>query len=114
MATRSNELDATGASDPRSWLFVKKPMNMLLAEAGEAGEHSLKRTLGAGQLTGPGVGAVIGAGIFVLSGLGAPYPGPALLLCFVISGLGCALAGFFFAEFSRMSPLAGGAYPYRY
>src|SRR6266849_5791253 len=81
MATsRPNELDVTGASDPRSWLFVKKPMSMLLSEAGEAGEHSLKRTLGAGQLTALGVGAVIGAGIFVLSGLGAHYAGPALTL----------------------------------
>src|SRR5260221_13313098 len=93
MATRSNELDATGASDPRSWLFVKKPMNMLLAEAGGAGEHSLKRTLGAGQLTALGVGAVIGAGIFLLSGLGAHHAGPPPMLFFVISGLGCWFAG---------------------
>jgi len=100
MATRSNELDATGASDPRSWLFVKKPMNMLLAEAGEAGQHSLKRTLGAGQLTALGVGAIIGAGIFVLSGLGAHYAGPALMLSFVLSGLGCAFAGLCYAEFA--------------
>src|ERR1700738_1609627 len=114
MATRSNELDATGASDPRSWLFVKKPMNMLLAEAGEAGEHSLKRTLGAGQLTALGVGAVIGAGIFVLSGLGAHYAGPALMLSFIISGLGCAFAGLCYAEFAAMIPLAGSAYTYAY
>src|SRR6266404_344527 len=114
MATRSNELDATGASDPRSWLFVKKPMNMLLAEAGEAGEHSLKRSLGAGQLTALGVGAVIGAGIFVLSGLGAHYAGPALMLSFIISGLGCAFAGLCYAEFAAMIPLAGSAYTYAY
>jgi basic amino acid/polyamine antiporter, APA family len=114
MATRSNELDATGANDPRSWLFVKKPMNMLLAEAGEAGEHSLKRTLGAGQLTALGVGAVIGAGIFVLSGLGAHYAGPALMLSFVLSGLGCAFAGLCYAEFAAMIPLAGSAYTYAY
>src|SRR6267154_72975 len=114
MATRSNELDATGANDPRSWLFVKKPMNMLLAEAGEAGQHSLKRTLGAGQLTALGVGAIIGAGIFVLSGLGAHYAGPALMLSFVLSGLGCALAGLCYAEFAAMIPLAGSAYTYAY
>src|SRR5882762_6754413 len=114
MATRSNELDATGASDPRSWLFVKKPMNMLLAEAGEAGQHSLKRTLGAGQLTALGVGAIIGAGIFVLSGLGAHYAGPALMLSFVRSGLGCAFAGLCYAEFAAMIPLAGSAYTYAY
>src|SRR5882724_7547623 len=114
MATRSNELDATGASDPRSWLFVKKPMNMLLAEAGEAGQHSLKRTLGAGQLTALGVGAIIGAGIFVLSGLGAHYAGPALMLSFVLSGMGCAFAGLCYAEFAAMIPLAGSAYTYAY
>src|SRR5258707_14210806 len=115
MATsRPNELDVTGASDPRSWLFVKKPMSMLLSEAGEAGEHSLKRTLGAGQLTALGVGAVIGAGIFVLSGLGAHYAGPALMLSFIISGLGCAFAGLCYAEFAAMIPLAGSAYAYAY
>jgi APA family basic amino acid/polyamine antiporter len=114
MATRSNELDATGGSDPRSWLFVKKPMSMLLSEAGEAGEHSLKRTLGAGQLTALGVGAIIGAGIFVLSGLGAHYAGPALMLSFVLSGLGCAFAGLCYAEFAAMIPLAGSAYTYAY
>src|SRR6202158_1339612 len=114
MATRSNELDATGANDPRSWLFVKKPMSMLLAECGEAGEHSLKRTLGAGQLTALGVGAIIGAGIFVLSGLGAHYAGPALMLSFVLSGLGCAFAGLCYAEFAAMIPLAGSAYTYAY
>jgi basic amino acid/polyamine antiporter, APA family len=114
MATRSNELDASGASDPRSWLFVKKPMNMLLSEAGETGEHGLKRTLGALQLTALGVGAIIGAGIFVLSGLGAHYAGPALMLSFVLSGLGCAFAGLCYAEFAAMIPLAGSAYTYAY
>src|SRR6266481_4844541 len=115
MATsRPNELDVTGASDPRSWLFVKKPMSMLLSEAGEAGEHSLKRTLGAGQLTALGVGAVIGAGIFVLSGLGAHYAGPGLMLSFVLSGTGCAFAALCYAEFAAMIPLAGSAYTYAY
>src|SRR6266481_5749847 len=115
MATsRPNELDVTGASDPRSWLFVKKPMSMLLSEAGEAGQHSLKRTLGAGQLTALGVGAIIGAGIFVFSGLGAHYAGPGLMLSFVLSGLGCAFAALCYAEFAAMIPLAGSAYTYAY
>src|SRR5713226_1522550 len=115
MATiRPNELETTGVDAPRSWLFVKKPMSMLLTEAGEAGEHSLKRTLGAGQLTALGVGAIIGAGIFVLSGLGAHYAGPALMLSFVLSGLGCAFAGLCYAEFAAMIPLAGSAYTYAY
>src|SRR5207302_6118267 len=74
-------------------LFARKPMSMLLAEAQEEGGHSLKRTLGAFQLTALGVGAIIGAGIFVLSGLGAHYAGPGLMLSFVLSGLGCAFAG---------------------
>src|SRR5713101_1913156 len=115
MATiRPNELETTGVDVPRSWLFVKKPMSMLLTEAGEAGEHSLKRTLGAVQLTALGVGAIIGAGIFVLSGLGAHYAGPALMLSFVLSGLGCAFAGLCYAEFAAMIPLAGSAYTYAY
>src|SRR5690348_1524927 len=95
-------------------LFAKKPMEWLLDEAGQAGTHSLKRTLGAVQLTALGVGAIIGAGIFVLSGLGAHYAGPALMLSFVLSGLGCAFAGLCYAEFAAMIPLAGSAYTYAY
>ncbi len=95
-------------------LWAKKPLNMLLEEAGESGEHSLKRTLGPFQLTALGVGAVIGAGIFVLSGLGAHYAGPGLMLSFVLSGLGCAFAALCYAEFAAMIPLAGSAYTYAY
>jgi APA family basic amino acid/polyamine antiporter len=95
-------------------LFAKKPLSMLLDEAKETGEHSLKRTLGPFQLTALGVGAVIGAGIFVLSGLGAHYAGPALMLSFVLSGLGCAFAALCYAEFAAMIPLAGSAYTYAY
>jgi basic amino acid/polyamine antiporter, APA family len=95
-------------------LFAKKSLSMLIDEAKEAGEHSLKRTLGPFQLTALGVGAVIGAGIFVLSGLGAHYAGPALMLSFVLSGLGCAFAALCYAEFAAMIPLAGSAYTYAY
>jgi basic amino acid/polyamine antiporter, APA family len=95
-------------------LFAKKPMSLLLAESQEAGAHSLKRTLGPFQLTALGVGAIIGAGIFVLSGLGAHYAGPGLMLSFVLSGLGCAFAGLCYAEFAAMIPLAGSAYTYAY
>jgi APA family basic amino acid/polyamine antiporter len=87
---------------------------MLTAEAGESGEHSLKRTLGVFQLTALGVGAIIGAGIFVMAGLGAHYAGPGLMLSFVLSGLGCAFAGLCYAEFAAMIPLAGSAYTYAY
>ncbi len=95
-------------------LLAKKPLSLLCAEAEESGEHSLKRTLGAFQLTALGVGAIIGAGIFVLSGLGAHYAGPGLMLSFVLSGLGCAFAGLCYAEFAAMIPLAGSAYTYAY
>src|SRR5476651_1895032 len=95
-------------------LFAKKTMSVLLAEAKETGEHSLKRTLGPFQLTALGVGAVIGAGIFVMAGLGAHYAGPGLMLSFVLSGLGCAFAGLCYAEFAAMIPLAGSAYTYAY
>ena len=95
-------------------LLAKKPMEWLLHEAQDAGTHTLKRTLGPGALTALGVGAIIGAGIFVLSGLGAHYAGPALMLSFVLSGLGCAFAGLCYAEFAALIPLAGSAYTYAY
>src|SRR5579883_3092320 len=97
-----------------SKLLARKPMSSLLAEADEQGSHSLKRTLGVFQLTALGVGAVIGAGIFVLAGLGAHYAGPGLILSFVLSGLGCAFAALCYAEFAAMIPLAGSAYTYAY
>src|ERR1700681_1993476 len=89
-------------------------MSMLLSESAEAGAHSLKSTLGPFQLTALGVGAIIGAGIFVLSGLGAHYAGPGLMVSFVLSGLGCAFAGLCYAEFAALIPLAGSAYTYAY
>ncbi len=95
-------------------LLACKPLKLLLEETKEAGEHSLKRTLGVIQLTALGVGAVIGAGIFVMAGLGAHYAGPGLMLSFVLSGLGCAFAGLCYAEFAAMIPLAGSAYTYAY
>jgi APA family basic amino acid/polyamine antiporter len=95
-------------------LLARKPLSMLLVEAKEEGAHSLRRTLGVGQLTALGVGAIIGAGIFVMSGLGAQYAGPGLMLSFVLSGMGCAFAGLCYAEFAAMIPLAGSAYTYAY
>jgi len=95
-------------------LLAKKPMAWLLDEAQDAGSHTLKRTLGPVSLTALGVGAIIGAGIFVLSGLGAHYAGPGLMLSFVLSGLGCAFAGLCYAEFAALIPLAGSAYTYSY
>jgi len=98
----------------RTDLFKRKPMKALLAEAHEHGAHSLKRELGPVSLVALGIGAIIGAGIFVLSGLGAHYAGPGLMLSFVLSGLGCAFAGLCYAEFAAMIPLAGSAYTYAY
>jgi APA family basic amino acid/polyamine antiporter len=97
-----------------SMLFAKKSMDVLMAEAHAEGENTLERALGPFQLTALGVGAVIGAGIFVLAGLGAHYAGPGLMLSFVLSGLGCAFAGLCYAEFAAMIPLAGSAYTYAY
>jgi basic amino acid/polyamine antiporter, APA family len=95
-------------------LFAKKSMDSLLAEANEEGSLTLERSLGPFALTALGIGAVIGAGIFVLSGIGAHSAGPALMLAFVLSGLGCAFAGLCYAEFAAMIPLAGSAYTYAY
>jgi basic amino acid/polyamine antiporter, APA family len=95
-------------------LFKTKPLTALMAEAEDHGSHSLKRELGPVSLVALGVGAIIGAGIFVMSGLGAHYAGPGLMLSFVISGLGCAFAGLCYAEFAAMIPLAGSAYTYAY
>lgn len=89
-------------------------MAALMAQADEKGTATLERSLGAFSLTALGIGAVIGAGIFVLSGLGAKAAGPALMLSFVLSGLGCAFAGLCYAEFAAMIPLAGSAYTYAY
>src|SRR6201989_1844683 len=97
-----------------SMLFAKKSMDVLLAESQAEGEGTLERALGPFQLTALGVGAIIGAGIFVLSGLGAHYAGPGLTLSFVISGFGCAFAGLCYAEFAALIPLAGSAYTYAY
>ncbi len=95
-------------------LLAKKPLDVMIRESQETSEHSLKRTLGPFQLTTLGVGAIIGAGIFVMSGLGAHYAGPGLMASFVLSGLGCAFAGLCYAEFAAMIPLAGSAYTYAY
>src|SRR3979490_2808546 len=95
-------------------LLARKPLKLLMEEARETGEHSLRRTLGVVPLTALGVGAVIGAGIFVMAGLGAHYAGPGLMLSFVLSGLGCAFAALCYPEFAAMIPLAGSAYTYAY
>ncbi|MES2730747.1 MAG: amino acid permease [Bacteroidota bacterium] len=80
-----------------------------------ASDNELKRTLGATNLTLLGVGAIIGTGIFVLTGTAAAnFAGPALVISFIISGIGCAFAGLCYAEFASMIPTAGSAYAYAY
>ncbi len=96
-------------------LWTTKSISLLQEEATSEGEHSLRRALGAWNLTLLGIGAIIGAGIFVLTGqAAAQYAGPAVVLSFVISGLGCVFAGLCYAEFAAMIPIAGSAYTYAY
>src|ERR671922_1960381 len=96
-------------------LWTKKPLSVLQMEASGEGEHSLRRDLGALNLTSLGIGAIIGAGIFVLTGsAAAQYAGPAVVLSFVLAGLGCLFAGLCYAEFASMIPIAGSAYTYGY
>ena len=98
-----------------SRLLRIKPMSMLSLEAGEQGEHTLKRSLGTVNLITLGIGAVIGAGIFVLTGQAAAlYAGPAVALSFVLAGITCAFAGLCYAEFASIIPIAGSAYTYGY
>ena len=96
-------------------LWSKKTVAMVQQETSVEGEHSLRRSLGALNLTLLGIGAIIGAGIFVLTGTAAAqYAGPAIVLSFVIAGLGCLFAGLCYAEFASMIPIAGSAYTYGY
>lgn len=97
-------------------LFSKKSLDLLMREAdGTHGEPTLKRTLGAMNLTLLGIGAIIGAGIFVLTGTAAAqYAGNAIVLSFVLAGTGCLFAGLCYAEFASMIPIAGSAYTYGY
>jgi len=95
-------------------LFRKKSLTALMEQASEK-EHSLKRVLGPLNLTLLGIGGIIGAGIFVLTGqAAAQYAGPAIVLSFIISAVGCAFAGLCYAEFASMIPIAGSAYTYSY
>lgn len=96
-------------------LFVRKPMAALMNEAAETGTHTLKKTLGAKGLIALGIGAIIGAGLFSITGMAAAnHAGPAITLSFVVAGLGCLFAGLCYAEFASMIPVAGSAYTYSY
>jgi len=95
-------------------LFVKKPLNQILAQAAD-NEKGLKRTLGAGNLVALGIGAIIGAGLFVRTAAAAGQAaGPAVTISFIVAAIGCAFAGLCYAEFASMIPIAGSAYAYSY
>ncbi|HJU65238.1 MAG TPA: amino acid permease [Gemmatimonadaceae bacterium] len=96
-------------------LFSKKSLAILQSEASVESHESLRRALSASNLVLLGIGAIIGAGIFVLTGTAAAqYAGPGIVISFVLAGLGCLFAGLCYAEFSSMIPIAGSAYTYGY
>lgn len=95
-------------------LFIKKPIESLLTEAADTSK-GLKRTLGAGALVALGIGAIIGAGLFVRTAAAAAHnAGPSVTIGFIVAAIGCALAGLCYAEFASMIPIAGSAYTYSY
>jgi len=96
-------------------LLATKPLKTILDESRETGEHSLRRALGPTNLITLGIGAIIGTGIFVLTGTAtALHAGPAIVLSFALVGLSCVFAGLCYAEFASMIPVAGSAYTYGY
>ena len=96
-------------------LFRLKPIDSLLASAQETGDKALKRTLGPGALVALGIGAIIGAGLFVRTAAAiAERAGPSVTLAFMVAALGCLFAGLCYAEFASMIPIAGSAYTYSY
>ena len=95
-------------------LFIKKSLDLLLAQSSDSSK-GLKRTLGAGSLIALGIGAIIGAGLFVRTADAASTAaGPAVVISYIIAGVGCAFAGLCYAEFASMIPIAGSAYAYAY
>src|SRR5271165_3898619 len=95
--------------------LATKPLSTLTKEAYEVGEHTLRRSLGPVNLITLGIGAIIGAGIFVLTGQAAAlHAGPAVALSFIFAGITSAFAGLCYAEFASIIPIAGSAYTYGY
>src|SRR5947199_527596 len=95
-------------------LFRKKSLAGLMTQAADS-EKGLKRTLGAGNLVALGIGAIIGAGLFVRTAAAAGgHAGPAVTISFIVAAVGCAFAGLCYAEFASMIPIAGSAYTYAY
>jgi len=95
-------------------LFRKKSLSILMAQAADT-EKGLKRTLGVWSLIALGIGAIIGAGLFVRTAAAAgEHAGPAVTVSFIIAAVGCAFAGLCYAEFASIIPIAGSAYTYAY
>src|SRR5690349_1275035 len=95
-------------------LNIRKPLESLLAQAGDS-EKGLKRTLGPANLIALGIGAIIGAGLFVRTAAAAgDAAGPAVIISYIVAGVGCAFAGLCYAEFAAMIPISGSAYAYAY
>lgn len=96
-------------------LFIRKSIDALQAEANESGSKTLKRVLGPVSLIALGVGVIIGAGLFSITGtVAATYTGPAITFSFIIAAIGCCFAGLCYAEFASMIPVSGSAYTYSY
>src|SRR5579862_650833 len=95
-------------------LFTTKSIDSIITES-EGGSHALKRTLGPLNLLALGIGAIIGAGLFVRTAAAiADRSGPSVTLAFILAGIGCAFAGLCYAEFASNIPIAGSAYTYSY
>src|SRR5213594_826128 len=111
--SRTRVLSPSRGGQMANRLFATKSYETLMKEM--AGEHRLRRVLGPVALTSLGVGAIIGTGIFVLTGVAAhDKTGPALMLSFVVSGIACIFAALCYAEFALRVPVAGSAYTYAY
>lgn len=96
-------------------MLYKKPISTLIKESEEVGQGTLKRTLSSYHLVALGVGAIIGAGLFSLTGIAAAdNAGPAVTISFIVAAVGCGFAGLCYAEFASMIPVAGSAYTYSY
>ena len=96
-------------------LFIRKSSESLLREAENEGGTGLKRVLGPGALIAMGVGVIIGAGLFSVTGIVAgEHTGPAIVISFAIAAVACAFAGLCYAEFASMLPISGSAYTYSY
>ncbi len=104
-----------GKQSVASQMLATKPLDVIMEEAKDTGESSLRRALGPINLITLGIGAIIGAGIFVLTGqAAATSAGPAIVVSFILSGIICAFAGLCYAEFASLIPIAGSAYTYGY